>query len=148
MATNEDVIDDTEEPTFISFFKDKKLVDIACGVFHSLWLLDNGDVYGSGETDHKQLGQELRGWVRIPQKILSDVRWIFSTNNQSIFCTKDKVISYGEVNKEYRIDNSMDFVDARISKFDETSYFLYKIRNLNFQKIFEKRIFDIHFRFK
>lgn len=97
--------------------------------------MDNGDVYGSDETDYKQLGEKLSGWVEIPKKILSNVRWVYATNKQSIFCTNDKIISYGQVKREYQIDNIKNLIDVRITENEETCYFLYKTLNLNFKNI-------------
>lgn len=41
----------------INFLKGQKILDVACGDYHTLCLLDNGDVYAWGGSLHKKLGQ-------------------------------------------------------------------------------------------
>lgn len=49
--------------TFPPLCDKNKLVQVACGKQHSVFLLENGLVYSCGLNDHKQLGHDNDGSV-------------------------------------------------------------------------------------
>lgn len=49
------------KPTLVDALKDFKVIDIACGYYHTLARLANGDVYSFGRNDKGQCGIEEGG---------------------------------------------------------------------------------------
>jgi E3 ubiquitin-protein ligase HERC4 len=56
-------------PCFNKFFTNKKVKQVACGVNHSLFLLDDGTVYSCGNNDCEQLGHD--GPRKRPEQIVA-----------------------------------------------------------------------------
>jgi E3 ubiquitin-protein ligase HERC4 len=45
-------------PVYNKYLGDKRLKEIACGYNHSVYLLNDGSVYTSGNNDYNQLGHD------------------------------------------------------------------------------------------
>ena len=45
------------EPRELTALTDKHVTDVACGVYHTMFLLKSGVVYSCGNNDHGQLGR-------------------------------------------------------------------------------------------
>ncbi|KMQ83795.1 rcc1 and btb domain-containing protein 1, partial [Lasius niger] len=50
------------KPTRVAGLSEKRIVDIACGSYHSLALTNDGKVYGWGENNHRQLGYVVHNY--------------------------------------------------------------------------------------
>lgn len=85
----------------IEFFNDKKIIDICCGVGHSLALSENGDIYGWGFNKCRQLGINSENKI-LPIKIgninISKCINYFFNNLYKILLIKDKK------NKKFKFD--------------------------------------------
>jgi len=46
------------EPRELTALTDKRVTDVACGVYHTVFLLKSGVVYSCGNNDHGQLGHD------------------------------------------------------------------------------------------
>lgn len=150
MATDQDTTSDTRYPTRIEFFKKNHIVDIAGGVFHVLWLDINGDLYASGETDHKQLGPYLSGWTVLPKIISNNVKWIYATSNTSVIFKSNELIIYGGRSNQNYIEKDMKDIQSitGVAVTNNRNYYLFKYKDFNMKKIFEKDCFDFYFKFK
>merc|ERR1711920_614380 len=58
----------SHEPTPVvpSFFQDKKVVDMQCGGFHSLWLTEGNELYSCGSNSYGECMIGKNGSVRVP----------------------------------------------------------------------------------
>lgn len=50
-------------PQRIPFFNDHTCLQVACSLTHSIFLLDDGNVYSAGNNEYSQLGREGRTTV-------------------------------------------------------------------------------------
>ena len=62
-------------PERIAFFNNCTCIQVACSLTHSLFLLDDGDVYSAGNNEYSQLGRE--GRTTIPGKIEQEETMLF-----------------------------------------------------------------------
>jgi hypothetical protein len=89
-------------PTYLTHFKQKgiKIVDVCCGVFHTLFLDDQGNAYGCGRTEEGALGVKFPEKQLFPQLLhVSKVDRIITSyrSRYSFFLKQDKVIRFGKI---------------------------------------------------
>jgi alpha-tubulin suppressor-like RCC1 family protein len=94
------------KPTLVSALEDEKIVDIACGYYHTLAKLVNGEVYSFGRNDKGQWGIDEGGAtsIKLPTKITDfdvpiGLQNVFGHMSDSYKTTK--LLSGSVVLKEY-----------------------------------------------
>jgi alpha-tubulin suppressor-like RCC1 family protein len=89
------------------FFKKKgiKIVDICCGIFHTLYLTEDGRAFGSGRAAECALGQTVKSNRLVPVHLanLGRVYQIFAhyRSRLSFFLTDKGLIRYGVYDQEF-----------------------------------------------
>ncbi|CAF0890695.1 unnamed protein product [Brachionus calyciflorus] len=53
---NGDEIQKSKKPEIVSFFRKKKIIQVACGECHTVFVTENGELYGCGDNRYGKLG--------------------------------------------------------------------------------------------
>ena len=113
------------KPQKIDFPSEEKIIDISCGYYHKLVLLENGLVYGWGWNREGQLGLNKGECVTKPEMVEINERekfkykYIYCYQNSSFAITVNGLLySWGDVGYEHRymtFDSRFNFFPRNIN---------------------------------
>ena len=90
LGSNENIL----KPTKLNFFEDKgKVIDVQALQNNTIYLLENGDVYMTGQNSYGQLGNGTREDSNVPVKVdISDVKEIYAGLNHVVAIKNDNTV--------------------------------------------------------
>lgn len=71
------------------------VIDVKCGLTHSLFLLRNGDLYGCGDNSHSQLGIDGERMYSTPTLIMKKVQKVWAGHECTFIQSEEKFYSCG-----------------------------------------------------
>lgn len=103
-------------PVMVDELRDKKIVQISCGDYHSLFLDDKGFVYACGLNSNGQIGNNTNTNQFVPVKLnLENVTTIVCHKNASFAENDDAVYVWGKLNKQVKFLTPMKVKDYLLS---------------------------------
>lgn len=100
------------KPQPIDFFTDYTCIQVACSLTHSLFLINDGSIYSSGNNEYSQLGRE--GRTTLPEKVyLPDnaegVQVACGQHFSACLTTTGKIIIWGSISGKISNDDGLFF---------------------------------------
>ncbi|XP_071953933.1 probable E3 ubiquitin-protein ligase HERC4 [Antedon mediterranea] len=103
---------DTLNPVDVTHFRDRVIRQIACGQWHTLFVLEDGTVYSCGSNDQGQLGYDKTGDIPEQIKALETFSVIQASCGEAhnvVVNDRGQLLSWGRNNEGQCGQGSMDF---------------------------------------
>lgn len=112
--------DDVLTPTQVLLPNGTRVVSIAAGAFHALFLTEDGEVYATGWNRWGQFGNGGSEIAQTPKRILTGVNTIAAGYGHSLFLLQDKTVQAAGLNQHGQLgDGSTTTRRFKVMAYDE-----------------------------